>query len=371
MRKIEQFGLAFFLTGLCFTGNAQNTPQGVSIAPDQVPPSKNAMLDVVATEKGMLIPRVTKSVLETGGALEPGEIISGEDGLLVFVTDNTSDYGYWYFDAISGDWVQFGTGSGSGNYIWTENSLVPGGIYYGDGSTNSVSVLVNADPDPGVTPSLGVYPVQIHTVYDQAAVADNPAPGSMTIGGMATTKSSITTGHGNEINFNGSSLDLQFWNGGAVHIGSNITNADLEVYGDIISNGGSIYSVSDSTLKINIHPTANTIATPQLRDKFKNLKTYSYNYKSDPGVKRYGVLAQEISTLFPDAVTTYQRTIGKDAAGGNQTQAVMVVDYTALSVFSLEMVKELVVENENQETRIATLEEQVQNLLERVAALEQ
>ncbi|GEM_PF-3824402 len=369
MKKIEKLSLMAILLGLSLITRAQNTPQGVSIAPDQVPPSKNAMLDVVAAEKGMLVPRVDKSVIEAGGTMAPPNMIAGEDGMLVFVTNSGADYGYWYFDMdpAPGEWKQFGQGSGS---LWNENTMVTGNIYYDDGVTSG-SVLINGNPDPSSTPSLGVYPLQIHTIYDQPAVPDNPAPGSLTFGGMATTLGgTVTTGHGNEINFNGSSLDLQFWNGMPVHIGSSVTSANLEVYGDIISNGGSI--ISDSTLKRNIQLTGNTITPGQMRENFKGLKTYSYCYKSDPhDTRHYGVLAQEVQSIFPQAVKVYDQTIGKDPNGKNLTQQVLTVDYNALSVFSLEVVKELVIENEAQDARISTLEEQVQSLLERVSALEQ
>ncbi len=86
MKVINNIALSITLISLMNSAFAQNTPQGVSIANDQVPPSKNAMLDVVSTEKGMLIPRVTHSAILSGGVLAPGNIVPGEDGLIVFVT---------------------------------------------------------------------------------------------------------------------------------------------------------------------------------------------------------------------------------------------------------------------------------------------
>ena len=83
MKVINNIALSITLISLMNSAFAQNTPQGVSIANDQVPPSKNAMLDVVSTEKGMLIPRVTHSTIsDPTGALRPSSIIPGEDGLM-------------------------------------------------------------------------------------------------------------------------------------------------------------------------------------------------------------------------------------------------------------------------------------------------
>ena len=68
---------------------------GVSInATVGTPADNSAMLDVVSTSKGMLIPRMTEA--------QKLAIVSPATGLLIYQTNNTS--GFWYFNGVV--WVQ-------------------------------------------------------------------------------------------------------------------------------------------------------------------------------------------------------------------------------------------------------------------------
>lgn len=366
MNYIVATAILVTISGVVFS---QNTSQGVSIANDQVPPSPNAMLDVVSSNKGILIPRVSYATIDVGGVLAEGNVSLNpdEDGLMVYVTDADENHGFWYFDANSngGEWLQLlNTATGSTSSLWVENTTHAGNIYYPQGT-----VMINGDPaptDPMDQEDINAFPLLVHTYYGSGLVSD-----PIKIGGAGTyypADSSIYTGHSNEINYDESSLDLQFWNGQPVRIGSSINSADLEVFGTVFCNG--FVNYSDSTLKTAIRSLKDNYTIDDLKAKIKNVKLYSYELKSNPGEKHYGVIAQELEQIFPDVVKTYDRATEKTADGTIKTTPTRAVDYSALSIFSLEMVKELISENENQQDRIDTLEQQVQDLIQRVEALE-
>lgn len=369
MKVINNIALSITLISLMNSAFAQNTPQGVSIANDQVPPSKNAMLDVVSTEKGMLIPRVTYAAISSGGVLAPGNIVPGEDGLIVFVTNSGANYGFWYFDATVTQWKQLAnTTVVSSSSLWVDNTAYPGNIYYSPTGANQGFVMINGDPSP-TSPqeqaNLTTYPLQIFTDYG------NAMSNSMKFGGTGTAypgNPSIISGHSNEINFDESSLDLQFWNGQDVHIGSGVNGADLHVHGNIYYNGGSL--ISDSTLKTNIRGLNGQQSGNELKENLKNVKFYSYELKSHPGELHYGVIAQELEKLFPTLVSKYDYPMSKDEMGKNITKPIKVVDYNALAILSTEAVKTLITENEAQQKQIDAMRAELDKLVKRVEALE-
>lgn len=372
MKVINNIALSITLISIMNSAFSQNTPQGVSIANDQVPPSKNAMLDVVSTEKGVLIPRITFATIDSTGTgiLNPGNIVPGEDGLIVFVTDAGVNHGFWYFDATATNWRQLAnvSSSSSSSSLWVDNTAYPGNIYYSPTGSNPGFVMINGDPSP-TSPqeqaNLTTYPLQVFTDY--GTVMSN----SIKFGGTGTAypgNPSIMSGHSNEINFDETSLDLQFWNGQDVHIGSGVQGANLEVYGDIYYNGG--YLISDSTLKTNIRGLSGQQNGNELKENLKNVKFYSYELKSQPGELHYGVISQELEKLFPTLVKEHNYTVRKDELGRNITKPIKVVDYNALSVLSTEAVKTLITENEAQQKQIDAMRAELDRLVKRVEALE-
>jgi hypothetical protein len=99
-------------------------------------PDASAMLDVIATDKGLLVPRV--ALVATNNSLLP--IPSPADGLLVYNTGlgGVATKGFYYWDATNSLWQKvitgngtFPTGSGTLNYItkWT-----PSGTQLGNSS---------------------------------------------------------------------------------------------------------------------------------------------------------------------------------------------------------------------------------------------
>ncbi|MBN4065708.1 hypothetical protein JYT51_00070 [Candidatus Amoebophilus asiaticus] len=66
-------------------------------------PDSSALLELSATDKGMLVPRVT--------ALQRSAIVNPANGLLVFDTDSAS---FWFYNASSVQWEKIGSGGGGG-----------------------------------------------------------------------------------------------------------------------------------------------------------------------------------------------------------------------------------------------------------------
>ena len=84
----------FFISLLILVGSYANAQEGVGINTTGQPPDPSAMLDVVATDKGMLVPR-TDTLL----------IASPATGLLIYMNSNSK---FWYFDGTW--WREIGTG---------------------------------------------------------------------------------------------------------------------------------------------------------------------------------------------------------------------------------------------------------------------
>lgn len=111
---------SFLLATVSLFSQTNNFEQATSIRADGSAPDPSAILDVQATDKGMLIPRLT-SGQRTG-------ISSPADGLLVY---DTQTNGFWYYD---GGWNELGNDS-----KWAENGsdiyYTTGGVAIGKAST--------------------------------------------------------------------------------------------------------------------------------------------------------------------------------------------------------------------------------------------
>jgi len=112
---IKQFFYVALLSMAIGTLNAQN----VGINATGAAPSGDAMLDIAATNKGLLVPRVNITNLAAIAPITGGTTIS----LLVYNTNATTGLGYYYWDGAS--WVRFSTG----------NPLVDNGLYFNGGAS--------------------------------------------------------------------------------------------------------------------------------------------------------------------------------------------------------------------------------------------
>jgi len=138
-RLLKQIALVFILTlGTQFSANAQN----VGINETGANPDPSAMLDIATSNKGLLIPRLSKA--------QKSLIASPANGLLVYQTDDT--VGLWYYENTK--WmpvmrsITFGKGF-TGGYIQGKGSvdLKPTGVTARKyGAMDSIPVVtVNAE----------------------------------------------------------------------------------------------------------------------------------------------------------------------------------------------------------------------------------
>jgi trimeric autotransporter adhesin len=107
--KALVFGLLLSLNFLTYRAQAQ----GMGVNTDNSPADASAILDVKATDKGMLVPRMTQA--------QRNAIASPATGLLIYQTDNTIGF-YFYngtaWTAVSGWSITGNTGTIEGtNFI--------------------------------------------------------------------------------------------------------------------------------------------------------------------------------------------------------------------------------------------------------------
>lgn len=91
--------LALFACGKAYSQN--NAGFGTTT------PDPSAILDIVATDKGVLIPRVTLNDASTAAP-----VTSPAEGLLIYNYNGSEPHGFWYWDGT--EWVQVGSGSSTG-----------------------------------------------------------------------------------------------------------------------------------------------------------------------------------------------------------------------------------------------------------------
>ena len=108
-----------------------------------------------------------------------------------------------------------------------------------------------------------------------------------------------------------------------------------------------VFAGSDMAFKENILPLENVLSS---LEKI-NCITFDYNLekysnKGFPGVRQYGVIAQEIQSEFPDLVK-------------NDKDGDLQVNYTQLSTLALQAVKELSILLEKTNEIIANLEKEI------------
>jgi hypothetical protein len=120
--------LSFYLIALLFIPGHHVFGQ-VSIKPDNTTPHPSAMLDVQATDRGMLIPRMTQVQRIAIGTPAPG--------LMVYQTNGMP--GFYYFDGTG--WIR--VGEHSGHYIG--ESFGGGVVYYLDETGMHGLIVSNED----------------------------------------------------------------------------------------------------------------------------------------------------------------------------------------------------------------------------------
>lgn len=318
---------SFSLTLISYS---QNSPQGVSISNEQTPPSQNAILDVVSENKGMLVPRVAYSEILTG-SLAPSNIIAGEDGLLVFVTDFGDNYGYWFFNSDSNAWERLGS----------------------EGEEFSIPKVTWSEMFDISQPTLG------QLVFVTDCLNSCIPPGQV---GSATVVKGLYSYEGTYIVDGGNSQSFPKWVrlrdgffgskcSGALFAGGicNTVSSSSFIIEDVLVTP----KLSDSTMKDNVVVISNAM------DKLESIRGvyFDWNTAGYPEEQQIGLIAQEVESVFPQAV-------------GYVNTGKLGVKYELLIAPLIEATKEQQTVIDTQATKISTLESQLAAMLARLEALE-
>lgn len=84
--------------------------------------------------------------------------------------------------------------------------------------------------------------------------------------------------------------------------GSNTTVCKILVDGDLENTNNSYGAISDRKLKENIIP------AKYMLDKFMELQFRNFNFKNNPGLKQFGLIADEVKEIFPGLIKTNPET---------------------------------------------------------------
>jgi len=135
-------------------------------------PNAKAALEVSATDKGLLIPRLTQA--------QRTAMTSVPDGLMVFQTDNTT--GFWYY--FGGAWVNIPNastaGDNLGNHTATQNLNLGANQLVGNGGSAGIGI--------GSTGNVG-----IGTTAPAATLHVGGSSSTVRLEGLAGTGSRVVT----------------------------------------------------------------------------------------------------------------------------------------------------------------------------------
>lgn len=157
------------------------------------------------------------------------------------------------------------------------------------------------------------------------------------------TKLNIDTIEDKSITANKLSDDILSVNSNNVLNKSNLTiDGNLVVNENI--NAIAFYETSDERIKIFTKPIETDL------DKLSALRKSYFTYIEAPGTTHIGVSAQEVQKLYPQIVT-------------ENSNGLLTVDYSKLSVIALNAIDNLHKKNKELEDRLAKLESIIKNIL--------
>jgi len=158
--KVKLLSVIILIGLVSFQSQAQNN---VGIGTNT--PDASAELDVKASDKGLLIPRVK---LDDASTAAP--IISPAEGLLIYNETGSEAHGFWYWDGAK--WVQVGAGGGA-SCVTLDEAYDCGGAGVGrtitasdgavkiekttDASSNNYALYSTVSSGTSSNPSAGVY----------------------------------------------------------------------------------------------------------------------------------------------------------------------------------------------------------------------
>ncbi len=143
---------------------------------------------------------------------------------------------------------------------------------------------------------------------------------------------------------------------GEIGLGTDTPGATLDVNGDI-QYSGTMTDTSDRRLKTDIV----SLNTQDMINRLAQIDTYSFKMKDDEkGRTEFGVMAQELETLFPELVHTADDEMGTKS-----------VNYIGLIAPMIEVSKALKSENDNLKEELAALQDQNSEVLAAINTMKQ
>jgi len=267
------------------------------------------------------------------------------------------------------DWEVLFTGGSGAAGVWTD--LGGGRIHYGDDGTQQVGIgtelptsaldvlgdiranSLRLNPISGDAPTY-ITDLALDDLNDVIAPTPN-LDDVLTWDGSTWVPSPTSSGLWSE-----SGSDIYFTSGN-VGIGTAIPSVELDVDGDI-QYTGTITDVSDIRLKSDIVP----LDPADMINRISDIDTYSFLMKGAESRRfEYGVMAQELESIFPNLVHTADDEIGTKSVNYVGLIAPMVGAIQALRVEDAalykridEHIKELAVENQSLKAQLQRLAEQ-------------
>lgn len=352
---------------------AQNTfPASGSAGIGTTTPAASSLLDMVSTNKGLLVPRMNKTQRDA--------IASPATGLLIFQTNAQPGFYYWNGSAWTAVSSAGGANKSLSNLSATSvnQNLLPSGdklrdlgsktrrwdeIYTAnvnatdnDGSGVAVAKVLNTRVDTLVDP-IALQAYADTSAFDPSTSGAPWGIGLDASGGFAGT-SSVGWGLGGYGSYNvgdiavyGAAFDTTFLNGWGGYFDGHVVALDYWIF-------------SDRKFKSNIKTMESSL------DKIMALNPSTYNYQSGNGFTfdkkmHYGLIADEVEKVIPEIVRETKSAIKRDPLtgaklGGGET--FKSVNYIALVPVLVSAMQEQQATIEEKDAAIADLTDRIERL---------
>lgn len=400
MNKLTHLS-ALLLCFIVFGFNSANA-QNIGINATGAAPDAGAMLDISATNKGLLIPRISIPNLSSISPI----VGSTTTSMLVYNTNVTTGLGYYYWDGAK--WVSLSTDANAWK-ITGNAGTTPGTNFIGTTDAQALAFRVNnLERMRMLTDGKVLVNTTAHSSNDQFVSYGttnwaNAGYNFGTGGGAGYFANSAVTNAYSTLegvsNYNGTTYSPSAVKGIAISTIS--THRAIGVSG--VANGrdgigvlGSIQIAQSPSTRAygwagyfigDVFTTGNFFTPSDLRLK-KDIQTYdgaisviqrlnvvSYNFDLEkypnagfPSDRQFGFIAQELKEVVPNAVAEKHVAFNAttEAMSKEQTdldfQKFYTVDYTKLIPIAIEAIKEQQVIIESQNARIEALERSLQEL---------